>query len=159
MVVVESLMAKVGRNQPCPCGSGKKYKRCCLSRDPASRVEAANLAQQRHTHVAPPACGFFFGEDDLDELSNRVVDLIDDGRLGQAEAACQELKEQYPEVIDWLFRTAMLHEARGEPQRAIEYYERTLAWMDDNPDDFEPASREPFRDDIERLRRAINEPS
>jgi len=22
---------KVGRNQPCPCGSGKKYKRCCLS--------------------------------------------------------------------------------------------------------------------------------
>ena len=22
--------AKVGRNDPCPCGSGKKYKRCCL---------------------------------------------------------------------------------------------------------------------------------
>jgi hypothetical protein len=21
--------AKVGRNQPCPCGSGKKYKKCC----------------------------------------------------------------------------------------------------------------------------------
>lgn len=22
---------KVGRNQPCPCGSGKKYKKCCLA--------------------------------------------------------------------------------------------------------------------------------
>jgi hypothetical protein len=22
--------AKIGRNDPCPCGSGKKYKRCCL---------------------------------------------------------------------------------------------------------------------------------
>jgi hypothetical protein len=22
-------MAKIGRNEPCPCGSGKKYKRCC----------------------------------------------------------------------------------------------------------------------------------
>ncbi len=22
--------SKVGRNQPCPCGSGKKYKKCCL---------------------------------------------------------------------------------------------------------------------------------
>ena len=22
---------KVGRNAPCPCGSGKKYKRCCGS--------------------------------------------------------------------------------------------------------------------------------
>ena len=24
-----SVSAKVGRNDPCPCGSGKKYKRCC----------------------------------------------------------------------------------------------------------------------------------
>jgi uncharacterized protein len=23
--------AKVGRNEPCPCGSGKKYKKCCGS--------------------------------------------------------------------------------------------------------------------------------
>jgi hypothetical protein len=22
-------VAKAGRNDPCPCGSGKKYKRCC----------------------------------------------------------------------------------------------------------------------------------
>ncbi len=24
---------KIGRNAPCPCGSGKKYKRCCLSKE------------------------------------------------------------------------------------------------------------------------------
>lgn len=23
---------KVGRNEPCPCGSGKKFKKCCLVR-------------------------------------------------------------------------------------------------------------------------------
>jgi yecA family protein len=23
--------AKIGRNDPCPCGSGKKYKKCCLN--------------------------------------------------------------------------------------------------------------------------------
>ncbi len=23
---------KVGRNEPCPCGSGKKYKQCCLNK-------------------------------------------------------------------------------------------------------------------------------
>ena len=22
---------KIGRNDPCPCGSGKKYKQCCLN--------------------------------------------------------------------------------------------------------------------------------
>lgn len=21
---------KIGRNSPCPCGSGKKYKKCCM---------------------------------------------------------------------------------------------------------------------------------
>ncbi|MGH8679785.1 MAG: SEC-C metal-binding domain-containing protein, partial [Burkholderiales bacterium] len=24
---------KIGRNDPCPCGSGKKYKKCCLRAD------------------------------------------------------------------------------------------------------------------------------
>jgi preprotein translocase subunit SecA len=24
---------KVGRNAPCPCGSGKKYKKCCLNKN------------------------------------------------------------------------------------------------------------------------------
>ncbi|WP_278336889.1 SEC-C metal-binding domain-containing protein [Dorea formicigenerans] len=23
------LQPKIGRNDPCPCGSGKKYKKCC----------------------------------------------------------------------------------------------------------------------------------
>ncbi len=26
----------VGRNEPCPCGSGKKFKKCCLGRLPSS---------------------------------------------------------------------------------------------------------------------------
>ena len=30
---------KVGRNDPCPCGSGKKYKRCCLSTEGQSRPQ------------------------------------------------------------------------------------------------------------------------
>jgi len=27
----KSSAPKVGRNDPCPCGSGKKYKHCCLA--------------------------------------------------------------------------------------------------------------------------------
>ena len=26
-------MPKIGRNAPCPCGSGKKYKKCCMDKD------------------------------------------------------------------------------------------------------------------------------
>jgi len=28
-IINESRLLKVGRNDPCPCGSGKKYKNCC----------------------------------------------------------------------------------------------------------------------------------
>jgi len=143
-------MAKVGRNQPCPCGSGKKYKHCCLSQDRASGAQAGRQAPQRPPNGLPEY-GLFFAEDDLDKLSNRVVDLVNDGRLEEAEAACRELKEQYPEVIDWIHRTAMLQEARGETQQAIEHYKRTLRYMDENPDDFEERSREPYRAAIKRL--------
>ena len=27
---------KIGRNQPCPCGSGLKYKKCCLNKEEKS---------------------------------------------------------------------------------------------------------------------------
>jgi len=29
---IKSSAPKVGRNDPCPCGSGKKYKHCCLGK-------------------------------------------------------------------------------------------------------------------------------
>jgi len=30
-------MAKTGRNDPCPCGSGRKFKKCCEAKTPARR--------------------------------------------------------------------------------------------------------------------------
>jgi hypothetical protein len=38
---------KPGRNDPCPCGSGKKYKQCCLERDAASVVDLADRTWRR----------------------------------------------------------------------------------------------------------------
>lgn len=37
---------KVGRNEPCPCGSRKKYKKCCLPRD-----ESARLQERKRSNV------------------------------------------------------------------------------------------------------------
>ncbi len=34
-------MTKIGRNAPCPCGSGLKYKRCCEGRDLAAAADKA----------------------------------------------------------------------------------------------------------------------
>lgn len=35
---------KVGRNGPCPCGSGKKFKKCCMDRA-ATNAERAAIAE------------------------------------------------------------------------------------------------------------------
>jgi preprotein translocase subunit SecA len=32
---IRNRAEKIGRNEPCPCGSGKKYKQCCLKKTPA----------------------------------------------------------------------------------------------------------------------------
>lgn len=31
-------MQKIGRNEPCPCGSGKKYKKCCLAKEQGNAI-------------------------------------------------------------------------------------------------------------------------
>ncbi len=44
----EAIVATVGRNEPCSCGSGKKYKHCCEGRartlSPAMRLLLVALA-------------------------------------------------------------------------------------------------------------------
>jgi hypothetical protein len=52
---------KVGRNDPCPCGSGKKYKKCCMDKDQAAErgqrvvlpVEVAAPAAAWSPHPLP----------------------------------------------------------------------------------------------------------
>lgn len=38
-------MSKTGRNDPCYCGSGKKYKKCCLSKDEEKILEEMKEAE------------------------------------------------------------------------------------------------------------------
>lgn len=37
---------KIGRNDPCPCGSGKKYKRCCLNQ-PKDHIESVDMIETK----------------------------------------------------------------------------------------------------------------
>lgn len=39
---------KIGRNDPCPCGSGKKYKRCCLNAKNPKPVNLEKLYHQKY---------------------------------------------------------------------------------------------------------------
>ena len=105
-------MLKIGRNAPCPCGSGKKYKKCCLSRQDSKKQSFIQTRQFIPVYT------------DLDKLSNSVVDLIKQNKLDEAEAVCRKLSTDYPDQIDGLDRLAEVYEARGEKRKAAEYYRK-----------------------------------
>jgi tetratricopeptide (TPR) repeat protein len=116
-------MEKVGRNAPCPCGSGKKYKKCCLSLHQES--SAQEFSAGPFTSVPE------FTE--LDRLSNSVVDLIEEGRLEKAENVCHELLSRYPDQIDGTERLAAVYEAKGDKKKAAEYYRKAAEFAQKSP--------------------------
>jgi protein O-GlcNAc transferase len=68
---------KLGRNDPCGCGSGKKYKHCCQGKiesgSPGSRSPVPPLAE-----------------------SNQLIGLFNAGRYAELESKALVLVKQYP---------------------------------------------------------------
>jgi hypothetical protein len=74
-------MSVIGRNDPCPCGSGKKYKKCCMTTDDASmgdQRDAPRKAKHDDDFLPPDAVPdygppftneSFFDENDVHEIS------------------------------------------------------------------------------------------
>jgi len=70
---------KVGRNDPCPCGSGKKYKKCCLIAVEAQPVEDFHWHKLRRAIEALPTqllkfSSKHFGEAGLHEAWDEFTD-------------------------------------------------------------------------------------
>ena len=148
-------MAKTGRNDPCPCGSGKKYKQCCLARDEAAAA-TARAAQPVAAPARRPKFVNLFqqgdrGVDELTEASNAVVDLVRAGKLDEAEKAAHDLLARFPDVHDGYDRLGMVCEARGDHRQAAEYYRRAIAVIRDHPDDYDPEFEAVFLKLVDRL--------
>lgn len=112
-------MAQPGRNDPCPCGSGKKFKKCCI--DTWVEPEGPGPDVEGHAHGGPVQ---FF--DEIDRLSNQVPDLIRKGRIDDAEAVVRRLRKEFPDALDGEERAAEVEEARGNWAQAARMY-RTVA--------------------------------
>ncbi len=114
-------MTKLGRNAPCPCGSGKKYKKCCLGR--SDGIQPSRAAKMRYIPVYTK----------LDRLSNSVIDLIKENKFDKADAVCRQLLSEYPDQIDGLHRQAQVYEARGDKSKAAEYYCKSVDFAKSMP--------------------------
>jgi tetratricopeptide (TPR) repeat protein len=150
-------MAKPGRNDPCPCGSGQKYKRCCLPKDQATEraalaAAAARAADAIRHEPSLHECDFCGGaEDELTRDSNAVVDLVNEGKLDQAEQAARELLERYPDVHDGYDRLGMVYEARGQRKAAADCYRKAIEFVRDHPEQYEPEFTTTFEQLIDEL--------
>jgi tetratricopeptide (TPR) repeat protein len=150
-------MAKIGRNDPCPCGSGKKYKQCCLAKDESAVIAASPPAKTKQSRryaraeaLAEMAAEYAWAEQ-LTKASNAVVDLIHEGKLDEAEQAAHELLERFPEVQDGYDRLGMVYEARGNKARAADYYRKALNFIREADDSHAPEMEEVYRRLIDRL--------
>jgi len=162
-------MAKPGRNDPCPCGSGNKYKKCCLAKDEAAERDGLVEAQARRDERAAPhrlhvgelkaevAARLRMAEeadayeDELDAASNAVVHLVRTARLDEAEAAARHLLVRFPDVHDGWDRLGMVHEARGNSRQAADCYRKVIDFICQHPDDYDAAIAEQFARPVDKL--------
>jgi tetratricopeptide (TPR) repeat protein len=118
-------MAALSRNAPCPCGSGKKYKKCCFGK-------AESVAP------GPAARAAVFVPADLDDLSNRANDLIRQGQWAATQAICERLGKEFPNEIDADDRLAQLYEAQGKWAPALAHAQAALDKARQHPEKFDP---------------------
>ena len=112
-------MSKPGRNDPCPCGSGKKHKKCCLP-----QAEAARSQYVAEDNEAP-----FVAElrPDPDAAADRVLERLELGAGRAVEPEIKALLEKHP-------RYHMTHYVMGvytatvmkDPVASIPFFENAV---------------------------------
>jgi len=168
---------KPGRNDPCHCGSGNKYKKCCLAKDEAAGRDRLAKAQARRDQpavaqrderaaahrlsvdelTAAVAARLRMAEeedayeDELDAASNAVVHLVRAARLDEAETAARDLLVRFPDVHDGWDRLGMVHEARGDSRQAADCYRKAIDFIRQHPDDYDAATTEQFVRLVDKL--------
>lgn len=96
---------KIGRNEPCFCGSGKKFKKCCGKASPA---------QPKPDH-------------DISASLETAWSLCLAGRFNQAENIYKDILEVEPENTVALHYLGVIAYQRGNSDSALKLFEKAIA--------------------------------
>jgi Flp pilus assembly protein TadD len=102
--------SRANRNDPCPCGSGKKFKNCCLRKGGAATVPKA-----------PPQAVA-----GARELLRRAQAQQRSGRLGEAQRLYQQVLERQPREPAALFGLGQVLGRLGDPERGVTLLRRAV---------------------------------
>ncbi len=115
-------MSKLGRNAPCPCGSGKKYKRCCEVRNrvagAASRQSRADAQDPHFTVEISP---------EVEQQTDRLLAGLQRGERGGIREQFLALAKQHP--LQHLPQFGLgVYElvANNDPAAALPFFERAV---------------------------------
>lgn len=101
---------KTGRNDPCPCGSGKKFKQCCQHRQ-----NAATHTEKSGTDAA------------IQQSLQMAVEHHQSGRLPQAEAIYRQILQMVPNQPDALHLLGMAAHQTGRNDLAVELITKAIS--------------------------------
>lgn len=105
-------MYSIGRNDPCDCGSGKKYKKCCLPiRKPRKSFGKDFLIEVNH---------------ELDEMCDIVSNDIENRDLVSAADKLADIDRLYPHHHKVKFLQGVLAIQEDNCKEAIEYFEKAI---------------------------------
>ncbi len=102
LIAQDQAKPKVGRNDPCPCGSGKKYKKCCLLKQSAAPAASrpsgpdSRLQERLHAYLehSLPKSEVYRA---MREYFGQRLDA-DEGTL---EFAPEALDAEWPAFMEW----------------------------------------------------------
>lgn len=123
----------VGRNRPCPCGSGKKYKKCCLK---AQRQEELEAVERWDAFEAAFRWLYRRYPEEVDEaIEARLAALVPRAVNRWVGTLSLELADFWEiQDFDWLVAEGTL-EIGGESVKALDLF------LDNAEDQLSPAQR------------------
>ena len=132
---IRRAVARVGRNDPCPCGSGRKYKKCCLQKDQerlerSSDVAGVTLDELRENPEPHLTCerirdmrSFELARLDPSAVAEDLLpDLIERLTMFDEHEAVVRAFEQVgcTESLEWYWNYAISHISRGMKKELVE---------------------------------------
>ncbi len=119
-------MSTVGRNDLCPCGSGKKYKRCCLPRDEAkAQAEAFVRPRPAPAPVEAPFAAEL--RPDVDRAVQRLLVRLERGERENLETNFNDLLQRYPDYHMTNYAMGVyVGLAHNDPAGAIPFFEKAV---------------------------------
>jgi len=110
---------KIGRNDPCPCGSGKKYKRCCLAKDQATNVIDYEWQRLRRTegvvvHLLLHVANEWYGPDFIEKAWQEYTESYNES------LPIEETPESGTSFVPWaLFNYIPQGESDADPPTEV----------------------------------------